>query len=168
MKVTQSSLTLCDPMDYTVHGILQARIQEWVAFPFSRGSSQPRDWTQVSCIAGRFFTSWATRGFQPWHCWHLGPNNSLLWGLWCLAYPWLRGWMANTIQPLVIITKNVSRHCHTSPWDRKHPDENLWSRQMWPRVVLCLIFSARHSGIWTFHFQHSNFKIAKLCKWYKF
>ena len=46
-------------MDYTVHGILQARIVEWVAFPFSRGSSQPRDWTQVSCIAGRFFTSWA-------------------------------------------------------------------------------------------------------------
>ena len=50
-----------DPMDYTVHGILQARILEWVAFPFSRGSSQPRDQTQVSCIAGRFFTSWATR-----------------------------------------------------------------------------------------------------------
>ena len=43
------------------HGILQARILEWVAFPFSRGSSQPRDQTQVSRIAGRFFTSWATR-----------------------------------------------------------------------------------------------------------
>ena len=48
-------------MDYTVHGILQARILEWVAFPFSKGSSQPRDQTQVSCIAGRFFTNWATR-----------------------------------------------------------------------------------------------------------
>ena len=44
-----------------VHGILQARVLERVAFPFSRGSSQPRDQTQVSCIAGRFFTSWATR-----------------------------------------------------------------------------------------------------------
>ena len=43
VKVTQSCLTLCNPMDYTVHGILQARILEWVAFPFSRGSSQPRD-----------------------------------------------------------------------------------------------------------------------------
>ena len=53
--------TLCDAMDYTIHGILQARIQEWVAFPFSRGSSQPRDWAQVSRIAGRSFTSWATR-----------------------------------------------------------------------------------------------------------
>ena len=47
--------------DYTVQGILQARILEWVAFPFSRGSSQPRDQTQVSHIAGGFFTSWATR-----------------------------------------------------------------------------------------------------------
>ena len=52
-------------MDYSlpgssVHGILQARILEWVAMPFSRGSSQPRNWTWVSCITGRFFTIWAT------------------------------------------------------------------------------------------------------------
>ena len=46
--------------DYTVHGIVRARILEWVAFPFSRGSSQPRDRTQVSLIAGGFLTSWAT------------------------------------------------------------------------------------------------------------
>jgi len=61
VKVTQLCPTLCNPMDYTVHEILQARIPEWVAFPFSRESSQPRDQTQVSCIAGRFFTNWATR-----------------------------------------------------------------------------------------------------------
>ena len=54
VKVTQLCPTLCNPMDYTVHGILQARILEWVAFPFSRGSSQPRDQTQVSHIAGGF------------------------------------------------------------------------------------------------------------------
>ena len=60
VKVAQSCLTLCDSMDL-VHGILQARMLEWVAFPFSRGSSQPRDQTQVSHIAGRFFTSWARR-----------------------------------------------------------------------------------------------------------
>ena len=42
-----------------LHGVLQARILEWVAFPFSMGSSQPRNWIRVSCIAGRFFTSWA-------------------------------------------------------------------------------------------------------------
>ena len=53
--------TLCNPMDYTVHGIVQARILKWVAFPFPRGSPQPRDRTQVSHIAGGFFTSWATR-----------------------------------------------------------------------------------------------------------
>ena len=46
-------------MDYTVLGILQAGILEWVAFPFSRGSSQPRNQTGVSCTAGRFFTNWA-------------------------------------------------------------------------------------------------------------
>ena len=64
--VTQSSPTLCDPMDYSlpgsfIHGILQTRILEWVAFLFSRESSIPRDQTRVSCIAGRFFTIWAIR-----------------------------------------------------------------------------------------------------------
>ena len=60
---------LCDPMDnspsdFSVHWILQARILEWVAISFSRGSFQPRDQIQVSCIAGRFFTIWATRKEQ--------------------------------------------------------------------------------------------------------
>ena len=59
--VTQSCLSLWDSMDYTVHGILQARILDWVAFPFSRDSSQPRDQTQVSLIVGGVFTSWTTR-----------------------------------------------------------------------------------------------------------
>ena len=64
MKVAQLYPILCDPMDCIVHGphgILQARILEWVAFPFSRGSSQPRDQTQVSRIAGGFFTNWSHR-----------------------------------------------------------------------------------------------------------
>ena len=51
---------------YTLHAILQARILEWVPFPFSKGSSQPRHRTQVSHIAGRFFTSWATREAQEY------------------------------------------------------------------------------------------------------
>ena len=59
--VVQSCSTLCGPVvctppDSSIHGILQARILEWVAILFSRGSSQPRDRTQVSLIAGRFFT----------------------------------------------------------------------------------------------------------------
>ena len=66
VKVSQSCLTLCNPMHYTVHGILQARILEWVAFPFSRESFQPRDGTQVFRIAGGFFTSLATREAQEY------------------------------------------------------------------------------------------------------
>ena len=53
--------TLCDPMDCIVRGIFQARVLEWVAFPFSSGLSQPRNQTRVSCIAGGFFTNWAMR-----------------------------------------------------------------------------------------------------------
>ena len=61
-----SHVRLCDPKDCSptsssVHGILQARILEWVGISFSRWSSQPRDWTQVSCTVGRCFTVWATR-----------------------------------------------------------------------------------------------------------
>ena len=64
MLVAQLCPTLCDPMEYSppgfsVHGILQARILEWVAGPFFPGSSWPRDLTQASCTAGRFFTIWA-------------------------------------------------------------------------------------------------------------
>ena len=65
MLVVQLYLTPCNPMDCSLlgsstHGILQAGILEWVAIPFSRRSSQSRDWTWVSCTAGRFFTVWAT------------------------------------------------------------------------------------------------------------
>ena len=71
-EVAQSCPTLCDPVDCSppgssVHRILQARILEWVAISFSRGSSQLRDWTRVSCMAGRCFLLWATRE-APWSC----------------------------------------------------------------------------------------------------
>ena len=93
--VSQSCLTLCDPMDSSspgssVHGILQARILEWVAIPFSRGSSWPRDQTLVSCIPGRFFTIWATRETPRWskstsimlvHLWY-AVTKMALWTLW--------------------------------------------------------------------------------------
>ena len=69
-EVAQSSLTLLDPMDCSpsgssLHGILQARVLEWVAISFSRGSSWPRDRTLVSRIAGRRFNLWATREALP-------------------------------------------------------------------------------------------------------
>ena len=94
VKVAQSSPTLCDPMDDTpqcssVYGLLQVIILEWVAISFSRGSSWPRNWTQVSCIIGRFFTMWATRepekevwggGYKRARCGHLW------WRKCCLDY----------------------------------------------------------------------------------
>ena len=69
-EVTQSCLTLCNAMDCSlpgssIHGIFQARVLEWVAISFSRGSSRPRDRTQVSCIVGKCFTIWATREVSP-------------------------------------------------------------------------------------------------------
>ena len=78
VKVAQSCLTLCNPMDYTVHEILQARIPDWVAFPFSQGSSQPRDWTQVSHITGGFFTNWAIREALTLYT-TLQPNSKYYW-----------------------------------------------------------------------------------------
>ena len=65
-EVAQSCPTLCNPIhcslpDFSIHGIFQARVLEWVAFSFSRGSSRPRDQTQVFCIVGRRFTLWVTR-----------------------------------------------------------------------------------------------------------
>ena len=69
--VAQSCPTLCIPMDCSspassAHGILQVRILEWVVISFSRGSSRPRDWTWVSCIAGRFFTTLSHQGSPFW------------------------------------------------------------------------------------------------------
>ena len=74
-EVTQSCPTLCSPMDCSLPGssiyrIFQARILEWVAISFSRRSSQPKDWTWVSCIVGRCFTIWATREVIVCGCFH--------------------------------------------------------------------------------------------------
>ena len=96
VKVTQSCPTLCDPMDYIVLGILQTRILEWVAIPFSRGSSQSRDRTGVSLIAGRFFTSWATREAQEyWSAYPFSrgsywPGNQT--GVSCIAGGFFTNW----------------------------------------------------------------------------
>ena len=86
----QSCLTLCDLMDCSppgssVYGILQARILEWVAISFSRGSSQPRDWTQVSCIAGRCFNLWATREAHVKHSMVLKWRHNWIVRLYCLG-----------------------------------------------------------------------------------
>ena len=79
VKITQSCLTLWDPTDCSIpgssiHGIFQARVLEWVAIPFSRGSSWPRDHTQISRIVGRAFTIWTPREV-PSHCIQSGPQE---------------------------------------------------------------------------------------------
>ena len=102
--VAQSCPTLCDPMDYSlpvssVHGILQARTLEWVAILFSREYSWLRDQTQVSCIAGRFFTVWVTKkapanaedgrdeSLIPGLRRSLGVENGTLFQYFCLKIP---------------------------------------------------------------------------------
>ena len=91
--VSQSRLTLCNslgcsPPGSSVHGILQARRLEWVAMPSSRGSSQLRDWTWVSRIAGRFFTSWATREYVHWV--GIGLHYVFIWGVCVCVYFFVR------------------------------------------------------------------------------
>ena len=97
VKVTQLYLTLCDTVDCSpsgssIHGIFQARILECFDIPFSRGSSQPKGWTQVSCIAGRFFTIWATREAQERCPTVLIENKPRHQGLW----PLMDGWWPKT------------------------------------------------------------------------
>ena len=79
VKVAQSCPTLYNSMDYTVHEILQARKLEWVAFPFSRGSSWPRNLTGISCIAGEFFTYWAIRETHVCHRVNIKMSFNLRW-----------------------------------------------------------------------------------------
>ena len=85
----------CSPPTSSVHGILQARILQWGAIPFSGGSFQPWDWTWVSCIAGRFFTVWATTE-HVWHsnCWksyprilHESRDKKETWWQWSSEFP---------------------------------------------------------------------------------
>ena len=88
MKVTQSCPTLSDPVDcsFSVHGVFQARLLEWVAVPFSRGSSQPRGGPQVSLTEGRFFTIWAPReahGYESWTIKKAKHQRIDVFELWC-------------------------------------------------------------------------------------
>ena len=91
-------LTLCKRMDCIVYGLFQARILEWVAFSFSRGFSQPRDRTQVSRVAGGFFTSWANREAQG----VVSIYAILVWG-------WIQ-WDMNLSRTLLLVTKSSCLH----------------------------------------------------------
>ena len=146
--------TLCDPMDcstsgFSVHGILQARILEWVAISFSRGSSRPRDRTQISCILGeesaRFFTVWVTRG-SPMKVPKVSSKMTLIPPSSNIAFIFLIGlksWTRAVFQltcfgepllPGLVIFLNDSKNdwgqwIHQLLW----PDEFLITSDIWPR-----------------------------------
>ena len=79
---------------YTVHGILQPIILEWVAYTFSRRSSWPKNWTRVSCITGRFLTNWAIRKTLIFWCWSWSSNSLATWyeelTHWKISWCWKR------------------------------------------------------------------------------
>ena len=105
--LTQSWPNFCNLMDwslpgFSVHGISQARILEWLAISFSRGSSWPRDQTWVSCIAGGFFTIWATN--KPQQPWHMKKESDAAEVTWHACMHWRRKW-----QPAPVFLPGESR-----------------------------------------------------------
>ena len=134
MRTIGECPTPSDPMDYSlpgfsIHGIVQARILEWVAISFSRGSSWPRDRTQVSHIAGRCFNLWATRealggasgkGY-PRHC---RERKRHRFHPWVGKVPWRRKWPT----PVFLLKESHGQRslASYSPWGRKKSDTPKW------------------------------------------
>ena len=140
--VTQSCLTLCNPMNCSppgssVLGISQARVLEWIVISFSMGSSQPREWTCISCIAGRFFTIWATS--EACHDFYMGFNSLHEGSIFMIASNLI---LPPKTQPLNIITLGDSIQ-----------NMNLWGTQT---VILQQLsnWSLRNAG-------NSNFQVIK-------
>jgi len=99
----------CSPLGSSLHRILQARILEWVAILFLRASSQPRGWTRVTCIAGRFFLPSA----PPWFCSYPAPK-----GLYVLRHnEWLRIGHMTQMRPFKILLKKKSSLRFFCQWD---------------------------------------------------
>ena len=136
-EVTQSCLTLCNPMDCSnlpcssVHGIFQARVLEWVAISFSRGSSRPRGWTQVFHVVGRCFTIWATREVH----WATGEAQILDGGTIRSIREWKKVWLgiqlAGCSQPELqralsggMVCPLMGTHWNPFPWNLNHT--GLW------------------------------------------
>ena len=152
VKVVQSCPTLCNPVDCTVsgasvHGILQARILEWVAVPFSRGSSQPRDGTQVSCIAGGFFTLWTTKKKEsevaqscltlcdPMDC---SPPGSFIHGI---LQARILEWVAISLPQEIFLTQGLNPglpHCRQTLYHLSHQGSLSHIK---PTGIECFVFS---------------------------
>ena len=124
VKVTQSCLTLCDPIDCSppgssVHGILQARILEWLAIPFSRGSSWLRNQTQVSCFVGTFFAVWATRHYLCVYWRTKNISISLFyavksWRMWFNIR--ILAWNVNFLLCLLLNSYRIKKHSLVACW----------------------------------------------------
>ena len=146
--VVKSCPTLWDSMDYSppgssVHGLLQARILEWVAIPFSRGFSRPRDQTRISwdsCTAGRFFTIWTryvkccrVKQGLPW--WLRGQSVCLqcrrpTFDPWVGKIPWRRKWQPTPVFLPGEVHGQRSLVGH-SPWGHKELDSTEWLMCYW-------------------------------------
>ena len=136
VSVTQSCLTLCDPMDCSppgssVHGILQARILEQVAIPFSRESSWPRDRNCVSCIADRFFTIWATKEAHIQEQCPLFTKGALEWSwVWILLCHFLVAWpQANHLISLSLFSQLSKQWCsyYLLGWYKSNAVLHCWT-----------------------------------------
>ena len=159
----------CNPPGSSGYGILQARILEWVAIPFSRGSSQPRDPTQVSCITGRFFTIWATR-----EALELNNTAQILkfasLDTWLVVQPEFVTWFGTLQEALTHISKACKYHstalskltqpeaCSDSLWPAQrtnhlHQDTSsaLWP-QLWEELT-------PKTGLFFSHQKHPYFPI---------
>ena len=146
--ITQSCPTLYDPMKCSlpgssVHGILQARILERVAILFSRGSSHPRDRTQVSCTAGRFFTVWATREAQLALHQKLFPLQDLLFKTSSaslfptrLTPELYNNYSFNPHTPLIHTEQLIVNTFSSSVSSRKNCEQIKWGQCLWHLNVL--------------------------------
>ena len=147
MKITRLCLTVCNPTDYTVYGILQARILEWVAIPFSRGSSQPRDQTQVSCIAGWFLTSWATYISLILHvCWG-SASSSPPHCTWAPSRTW--HWVGHYLQYHCLQWFSKSDEVKTSHFWKWHT-LLLLTFHWWKPVTQVSLSSVEQKKVWLF------------------
>ena len=167
--IAQLCPTLCNPVDYSppgssVHGSLQARILEWIVISYSRGSSQPRDQTWVSCIAGGFFTIWAPG--RPMLCYMSTQNLQRLtegissWHLY--YYNWsLNNMFLNCVDPLTV----DSFQQRTLPVFTAHP---RWlNPRMWGTVALKVIVRVlTGQGGWSTLLTPRCLRIN--CTWYDF
>ena len=133
-------LTLCDPVDYTGHGILQVRILEWVSFPFSRASSQPRDWTQVFHITGGFSTSWATREAREVS---KTPFKLVRWVLSCSLLMSVSEAFSVTFTLNKIYTKLWVTETVFGPQVKSPPQRQVWQH--------CSPFTPKLSYLWLIH-----------------